>query len=183
MNKEGLQNTIFVTGGSTRHEEEDRIQFLARVRNEALEPLWWPQNISRHDVMQPADSQTIYSSFPDHITNTTLSSSSTHGSTHGSSSSSAHSKHWFFAADKVVFLNDVYFCAQHVHRLLAHEGVNLACGLDHYQARVAQKFPESWRMNIRGFQVCHAMPMPMIPFVSLIMTSTCICPRHPVSVA
>ena len=153
-----------MAGGSTRQEGEDRIGFLARVRNKVLEPLWWPQNITKQQVTQPGDGQVIYSSFSDNITTTTLSSGS-------SSGGRRHSKQWLFKADKVVFLNDVYFCAQHVHRLLAHEGVNLACGLDHYLARTAQKLPVSWRMDVRGLQVCHATRPTAPPFVSV--TSPC----------
>lgn len=144
-----------MTGGSTRQEGEDRIGFLARVRNKVLEPLWWPQNIAKQQIMQPGDGQTIYSSFSDNIT------------TNPFSSGGSHSKQWFFRADKVVFLNDVYFCAQHVHRLLAHEGVNLACGLDHYQARTAQKFPVSWHMDVRGLQVCHATQVTAVSCISM----------------
>jgi Cryptococcal mannosyltransferase 1 len=38
----------------------------------------------------------------------------------------------------VVFLNDVFACAGDVARLLAHEGVHLACGLDFDRPRIAQ---------------------------------------------
>lgn len=34
-----------------------------------------------------------------------------------------------WAADKVVFLNDVYFCARDVVRLLHHDA-DIACGMD-----------------------------------------------------
>ena len=34
-----------------------------------------------------------------------------------------------WAADKVVFLNDVYFCARDVIRLLHHDA-DMACGMD-----------------------------------------------------
>jgi len=57
----------------------------------------------------------------------------------------------------VVFLNDVYFCAQHIHRLLAHEEANLACGLDYYQVSTAKHIPKALRRGIWGFQVCRCM--------------------------
>ena len=36
--------------------------------------------------------------------------------------------HW--QVDRLLFLNDVYFCAQDTIRLLQHTGVDLACGMD-----------------------------------------------------
>lgn len=36
--------------------------------------------------------------------------------------------HW--QADRLLFLNDVYFCAQDTIRLLQHTDVDLACGMD-----------------------------------------------------
>ncbi len=62
--------------------------------------------------------------------------------------------HFVFKADKVVFLNDVYFCAQHIHRLLAHEEANLACGLDYYQVATAKHIPYVLRKGMWEFQVC-----------------------------
>lgn len=93
----------------------------------------------------------------DHNGSSSNHSSSKHSSSSSISSSSSSrldSDRWLFRADKVVFLNDVYFCAQHIHRLLAHEGINLACGLDYYRAKNYLKLPASWRVNMWGMQVC-----------------------------
>lgn len=62
-------------GGLTRAEAQDRIEFLAQVRNAALEPLW---------------------------------KEGSNGSVWGSEGG--------FKADRIVFINDVYFCARDVVR-------------------------------------------------------------------
>lgn len=40
-------------------------------------------------------------------------------------------------ADRVVFLNDVYFCARDAVRLLQHEG-DMVCGLDFDRPKLAE---------------------------------------------
>ena len=62
-------------GGLTRAEGQDRIEFLAQVRNAAVEPLW---------------------------------KESSNGSAYGAEGG--------FKADRLVFINDVYFCARDVVR-------------------------------------------------------------------
>lgn len=62
-------------GGLTRAEGQDRIEFLAQVRNAALEPLW---------------------------------KESSNGSAWGSEGG--------FKADRIVFINDVYFCTRDIVR-------------------------------------------------------------------
>ena len=152
---------MFMTGGSTPEEGEERIPFLARVRNKVLEPLWWPSHIGKDDVVQQdANQASSHSRIHSSITSRNISnrSSSRNISSSSSSSTAIDADSWHFKADKVVFLNDVYFCAQHVQRLLAHEGVNLACGLDYYQIQTAHKIPASWRTDVWGLQVsCAAL--------------------------
>lgn len=41
-------------------------------------------------------------------------------------------------ADRVAFLNDVFFCVGDVVRLLSHEDADLACGMDFDRPRIAQ---------------------------------------------
>lgn len=62
-------------GGLTRAEGQDRIDFLAQVRNAALEPLW-------------------------------------RGG--GNGNESAWGSEGGFKADRIVFINDVYFCARDI---------------------------------------------------------------------
>ena len=50
-------------------------------------------------------------------------------------------------ADRVVFLNDVYFCARDAVRLLQHEG-DMVCGLDFDRPKLAEMPGE----------VCHRKP-------------------------
>ena len=73
-------------GSITRAQGEPRIQYLARLRNAALQPLY----------------------------DSALNSSATR-------------------PDKVIFINDVLFCANDVLRLVAQDA-DMICGLDLYQA-------------------------------------------------
>ena len=80
-------------GGSlTRGEDQDRIDFLAQARNRALEPLW----------LTTAHSASSASVHDDRVAWDFV--------------SATHSAHPIWPAKKVVFLNDVYFCAQDVLR-------------------------------------------------------------------
>jgi alpha-1,3-mannosyltransferase len=64
---------MFFAGGLMRAESQDRIEFLAQMRNAALEPLWKE-----------------------------------------GSNGSAWGNEGGFKADRIVFINDVYFCARDV---------------------------------------------------------------------
>ena len=95
-----------IAGGNlTRSPEQDRIDFLAEVRNAALEPLWL-------DVQEPAP-------------------------TNSSAWFSNRKTTKLWPADKVVFFNDVYFCARDVVRLLLH-GADMACGMDFDRRKLDQ---------------------------------------------
>ena len=166
------------TGGITRQDNEQRIDFLARVRNKALEPLHWHRNHSDNGSNHINHSQSSSSNSSHTYLHSNIKSSSSSSSRSSSSSSAASGNssnssssgggdnatttdddgdHIVFEADKVVFLNDVYFCAQHIHRLLAHEEASLACGLDYYQVSTAKHVPKALRRGIWGFQVRRCM--------------------------
>ena len=111
-------------GNLTRLPEQERIEFLAQVRNAALEPLW-------------LDS-------PD--------------------SSARNSSSWFsnrktqkmWPADKIVFFNDVYFCARDVIRLLLH-GADMACGMD-FDRRKLDQVP----VSVSIFQTLTTFSLPCV---------------------
>jgi len=146
------------TGGVTRQDNEQRIDFLARVRNKALGPLHWHQNHSDNGSNHNNHGQSSSSSSHTYLhSNIKSSSSSSSDGGVNATTTNDDGDHVVFKADKVVFLNDVYFCAQHIHRLLAHEEANLACGLDHYQVSTAKHIPRALRKGIWGLQVCHCM--------------------------
>ncbi|DBA84575.1 TPA: hypothetical protein ACH3X2_006155 [Trebouxia sp. C0005] len=166
------------TGGVTRQDNEQRIDFLARVRNKALEPMHWRENCSNNGSNHMSQGQSSSSTSSSHTYFHSNTKSSSSGSSSSSSSSSSNSSkfsgnssnsssscgsdsattadydgdHFVFKANKVVFLNDVYFCAQHIHRLLAHEEANLACGLDYYQVSAAKHIPKALLRGIWGLQ-------------------------------
>ena len=77
-----------------RADEQDRIDFLAQARNRALEPLWLSAaGISTNikgDMARDLASWDVFSAQP--------------------------ARQVMWPAQKVVFLNDVYFCAQDVFR-------------------------------------------------------------------
>jgi len=157
------------TGGITRQDNEQRIDFLSRVCNKALEPLHWHRNYSNNGSSHGQSSSSSSSSHTylySNVKSNSSSSSSSEASDNSSNSSGGGDSatttdydgdQFVFKADKVVFLNDVYFCSQHIHRLLAHEEANLACGLDFYQVSTAKHIPKALRKGIWGLQVCGCM--------------------------
>ncbi|KAJ9531069.1 hypothetical protein QJQ45_000920 [Haematococcus lacustris] len=90
-------------GALVRGEDEARIPFLARVRNEALLPL---------------RNATVYHTALARV-----------GSVARPAAPDVGSTDFGFPADRIIFINDVFFCWQDVLRLLLH-GADLACGLD-----------------------------------------------------
>ena len=77
-------------GGSlTRGKHQDRIGFLAQARNRALEPLWLS---TAHSASMSAHQMV------------------------GEAPPAKNDAHAVWQAEHVVFLNDVYFCAQDVLR-------------------------------------------------------------------
>lgn len=84
-----VPNEIVANGTLTRTKNQPRIDFLAQVRNKALEPL-----------LKQA------------------------------------TKGYFF--DRVLFINDVYFCAGDLHRVLLHDA-DIACGMDFLHHRVKKR--------------------------------------------
>ena len=86
-------------GNLTREDGQDRIDFLAQARNRALEPLWLTAGLSAHlQHLREGHSRHLHS-WSMHLPQ-------------GSTSASGP----LWDAHKVVFLNDVYFCAQDVVR-------------------------------------------------------------------
>ncbi|KAK9812593.1 hypothetical protein WJX72_000003 [[Myrmecia] bisecta] len=110
-----VPHRIVIGGSLTRAKNQDRIDFLAAARNRALEPLWLNTTAVAADGSQP----------------------------HAPLGRQLHS--WTFSwgskprplwpASRVVFLNDVYFCARDVVRLLQHEG-DMVCGMDFDRPRL-----------------------------------------------
>ena len=103
------EESAFAGGNLTRGETQERIDFLADVRNAALEPLW-----------------------ADTISDGGIPSTWIH-------EEPAH-KEKVWPADRVVFMNDVYFCARDVVRLLLH-GADMACGMD-FDRKKLDQIPE-----------------------------------------
>ncbi|KAA6416478.1 MAG: hypothetical protein FRX49_13550, partial [Trebouxia sp. A1-2] len=128
------------TGGSLmRGEEQDRIDFLAQARNRALEPLWLsaaalsdPSAAARGGLAKEMAAWDIFSA---RDTSNTM---------------------WH--AQKIVFFNDVYFCAQDVFRLLQHKA-DMACGMDFDRPKIdGLPHPEQRRMF--GWYLWHKYAVP-----------------------
>eukprot|EP00803_Ostreobium_quekettii_P009670 evm.model.scf_943.3 EVM.evm.TU.scf_943.3 scf_943:37794-39458(+) len=85
LNELRVHNRIVMNGAEVRQQGQERLDFLSRVRNRALEPLWSPP-VGR----------------------------------------------W----DKIVFINDVFFCAQDIIRLLQHDA-DIVCGMDFIKGDLA----------------------------------------------
>lgn len=101
------QTSCYSTGGNlTREPDQDRIDFLAQVRNAALEPLW-------------------------------LKVTSESGRSNTWFDPKGPSSEVLWPADKVIFLNDVYFCARDAVRLLLHDA-DMACGMDFDRRKLDQ---------------------------------------------
>ncbi|KAJ9531843.1 hypothetical protein QJQ45_022046, partial [Haematococcus lacustris] len=98
-----IPSLIVTNGALVRGEDEARIPFLARVRNEALLPL---RNATVYHTALARVGRVARSAAPD-----------------------VGSLDFGFPADRIIFINDVFFCWQDVLRLLLH-GADLACGLD-----------------------------------------------------
>lgn len=101
-------------GTLVRGPGQERIPFLARVRNAALQPLY-----RRFDAAPPS---------PGH-----------------SSQTSMDSQALDFDPDKIIFINDVYFCWQDVVRLQQHNA-DISCGTDWWQNQDG-----SWWFGRDGF--------------------------------
>ena len=99
-------NANLAGGNLTRAPEQDRIDFLAQVRNAALEPLW-------------------------------LTTTSESGASNAWFDAKGPRSEVLWPADKVIFLNDVYFCARDAVRLLLHDA-DMACGMDFDRKKLDQ---------------------------------------------
>ena len=103
-------------GGSlTRAKDQERIEFLASARNRALEPLWLNSSLaSSTSLLLPHEVELL---------DRRLSAWGLPGG------GGRRSSKPMWPAERVVFLNDVYFCARDVVRLLQHDA-DMVCGMD-----------------------------------------------------
>ncbi|KAL0027056.1 hypothetical protein WJX79_002008 [Trebouxia sp. C0005] len=135
----GTPHRIVIGGSLMRGEEQDRIDFLAQARNRALEPLWLsaaalsdPSAAARGGLAKEMAAWDIFSA---RDTSNTM---------------------WH--AQKIVFFNDVYFCAQDVFRLLQHKA-DMACGMDFDRPKIdGLPHPEQRRMF--GWYLWHKYAVP-----------------------
>lgn len=191
------QPAVITTGGDLeRTQGQDRIAFLAAVRNAALAPLWQvrtaassccsrhissPECVEGQECIEARDSITYLAAvhrclhmLASHRSRRAVwqvsasvcySSCGCHNHFGaGLTSWGRTSPRWRAAwqrkttsindtsvilplqdkpwpADRVVFLNDVYFCTADVVRLLSHESAHLACGMDFDRPRIDQMDP------------------------------------------
>ena len=101
-----LLASLPVGGNLTRAPDQDRIDFLAQVRNAALEPLWLETTTESGTANTWFDAKGLRAAV-------------------------------LWPADKVIFLNDVYFCARDAVRLLLHNA-DMACGMDFDRKKLDQ---------------------------------------------
>lgn len=102
----------------------DRIRFLAAARNAVLEPLTDP----RCGAQSTAAAAAAGAASPSHSHSLTDPAQTASTVPAGCASP---------GTSKVVFLNDVFFCAQDVLRLLQYPSAHIVCGLDLIKARMA----------------------------------------------
>jgi hypothetical protein len=101
-----------------------RIQLLAALRNAAIEPWLQQQQQQQQQSHMPAAQQ-------QHAPQAQLEQSSAAAAVAGAAVLSADMTG--FVPDVIIFVNDVFFCAEDVVRLALH-GAHLACGMDFYSA-------------------------------------------------
>eukprot|EP00884_Botryococcus_braunii_P015546 jgi/Botrbrau1/2675/Bobra.0203s0021.2 len=111
-----VPHRVIVGGRLTRAPNQNRIDFLAEARNRALEPLW------------------LNTSFPGEG-GSAMPRGKGEGSSWSFQDNSGSRSRPLWEADKLIFLNDVYFCARDIVRLLQHD-VDMACGLDFDRPRL-----------------------------------------------
>ncbi|GLI71588.1 hypothetical protein VaNZ11_016825 [Volvox africanus] len=107
---------------------DERIRFLADLRNAVLEPLLEPPPqkpcaTGGNDCVYANSSSSGYSS----------GGGGNAGSSNARNSSNSGDdieSHDHLAMDRVVFINDVFFCPADVRRLLRYDSADVACGLD-----------------------------------------------------
>lgn len=110
LSYQGIPHRVVTDAAGGRLQGQHRIDFMATIRNKALEPLGvfagYERNLLRHDGSGQdtfAPPRTRVPTIPP-----------TGGGTF----------------DRVVFLNDVFFCARDIVRLLVHNA-DVACGMDY----------------------------------------------------
>ncbi len=192
----GVPSAVVAGGAKRRVGEEDRIQFLSRMRNEAMRPLYEMQeeeeekeekeegreqeeeekglgqvpqmNRSRRGLSEKTTTRTMTSVIKGNESSSNSSSSNNSSSSSNISSLAirmeekrreggkeknmlqSHPRRQMRGRkvnrlrrfDNVVFVNDVYFCAYEVLRLLLYNA-DLACGLDLFLEPYPDKHPET----------------------------------------
>ncbi|KAL3140543.1 hypothetical protein ABBQ32_005123 [Trebouxia sp. C0010 RCD-2024] len=129
----GFPHRIVIGGSLTRGEHQDRIDFLAQARNHALQPLW----LSTAQSASMGAREVVGEVLP--------------------AKSSAHA---VWQAEHVVFLNDVYFCAQDVLRLLQHNA-DIVCGMDFDKPRIL-RLPRQEQRALFAQYLRHAYMVPVM---------------------
>ena len=155
----GAPSRVVAGGKLERRQGQDRIEFLAEARNRALQPLWSEEG-TRREVFggegeegeggMNEDEERSFSFDGNETDAEIVAFSSKPRKTRKDSettrrSGAAASASGGWPATRVLFLNDVFFCASDALRLLAHvdpsagpeEGrVDLSCGLDFDRPRL-----------------------------------------------
>ena len=126
---------MVIAGGVKRKSGEERITFLSKIRTLAIQPLQEVRAQANH-MLQGACSTVkhifskVGSAFSHTRSNTVL-----HITHHAAyvvycCMQDAHGSPPEWQADRLLFMNDVYFCAKDILRLLQHRDAALACGMD-----------------------------------------------------
>lgn len=99
-----VQNSIVSNGTEYRHPNQQRIDFLAKVRNKAIDPMWYDDGI-------------------------------------------------FGQWERLIFINDIYFCNSDLDRLLLYDQDDIVCGMDFVFAemtisRTKEKFKDTAKEDL-----------------------------------
>lgn len=124
-----VPNNVTFRGGLIRGRSENRIGFLAKVRNAVLDPF-----------IRRGPSQGL-----------------------SESSDTSLTTHW--DVDKVVFVNDVFFCAHHIFRLARHDA-DIACGLDFVRRMNGLSKEDQRLLMVKDLSTSAGLPLWFINFAS-----------------
>ena len=138
---QGIPHHIVSDPFHGRVQGQHRIDFMARVRNKALEPL---AVIASHqdNLGYFLEDFSNVSTLPDYDASQ-LGKSKVETNSERLGASYSESSAFY---DRIVFLNDVFFCSQDIIRLLQHE-VDMVCGMDYDfldKKAKAPQFYDTW---------------------------------------
>lgn len=143
-----VPHTLVAGGQLLRGEQDDRIGFLAGVRNAALAPLWGLQHAAA-PAPSPARLHTRWAAALRRRVGGGGGLDEEGGSGEGSRSNSsmllsgsASAAASFGLPSHVVFVNDVFFCAGDIARLIAG-GADMMCGLDMWRVLGEQPWAQA----------------------------------------